>query len=71
MAARSSKPIWQDISLPKFDRLSQSGHFDVVVIGGGIAGFSAAYFLKQAGNVFACWSEIASDRATRAIPPRI
>ena len=50
MAARSSKPIWQDISLPKFDRLSQSGHFDVVVIGGGIAGFSAAYFLKQAGK---------------------
>ncbi len=50
MTVRDSIPIWQDVQIPKFARLSQSGRFDVVVVGGGVTGLSAAYFLKQAGK---------------------
>ena len=41
---------WESARLPRFPRLKKSGHYDVAVIGGGITGLSAAYFLKQAGK---------------------
>ena len=50
MTIRNSTPIWAEVQISKFDRLARSGHFDVVVVGGGITGLSAAYFLKQAGK---------------------
>lgn len=42
--------IWQkNIQLPMFPQLSGSMNTDVLIIGGGIAGILAAYFLKQSG----------------------
>src|SRR5487761_1614102 len=47
---RNATPVWDEVRLPRFDRLSGPGHFDVVVVGGGMTGLSAAYFLKRAGK---------------------
>ncbi len=49
MAITSGTP-WESKRLPHFPRLKKGAHFDVVVIGGGITGLSAAYFLKEAGK---------------------
>ena len=43
-------PVWQRVKRPRFQRLAANGEFDAVVIGGGITGVTAAYFLKQAGK---------------------
>jgi NADPH-dependent glutamate synthase beta subunit-like oxidoreductase len=45
MTITSGTP-WESKRLPRYPRLKKSGHFDVAVIGGGITGLSAAYFLK-------------------------
>ena len=37
-------------SLPRFPKLRQDGAVDVVIIGGGITGITAAYLLKKAGR---------------------
>jgi glycine/D-amino acid oxidase-like deaminating enzyme len=50
MPPQATDPIWQDVKLPKFAPLAREGRFDVAVIGGGITGLTAAYFLKQAGK---------------------
>lgn len=45
------KPYWRDRSpVPVFPRLSANLDVDVVVIGGGITGLTAAYLLKKAGR---------------------
>jgi glycine/D-amino acid oxidase-like deaminating enzyme/nitrite reductase/ring-hydroxylating ferredoxin subunit len=47
-------PYWSDTaSLPHFPRLKTDLHVDVVIIGGGITGITAAYLLKKAGATFA------------------
>ncbi len=46
-------PYWFEKELPKFPRVAQSGKFDVVVVGGGITGITAAWLLKQSGQTVA------------------
>jgi glycine/D-amino acid oxidase-like deaminating enzyme/nitrite reductase/ring-hydroxylating ferredoxin subunit len=46
-------PIWQETSLPSFPRTSANSKFDIVIVGGGIAGLATAYLLKQAGKTVA------------------
>jgi glycine/D-amino acid oxidase-like deaminating enzyme/nitrite reductase/ring-hydroxylating ferredoxin subunit len=49
MTITSGTP-WESKRMPKYPRLKKARHFDVVVIGAGITGLSAAYFLKEAGK---------------------
>jgi len=49
MSVHASKPVWDEVSIPRFDSLKGSIQIDVVIIGGGITGLSAAWFLKQSG----------------------
>lgn len=46
----NTKPIWQRLRMPRFDKLKAAQTYDVAVVGGGITGLSAAYLLKQAGK---------------------
>ena len=43
------KSLWQDNALPRFPRLTNDIKTDVLIIGGGMAGLLAAYFLQQDG----------------------
>jgi glycine/D-amino acid oxidase-like deaminating enzyme/nitrite reductase/ring-hydroxylating ferredoxin subunit len=46
-----TKPYWIDsTSLPRFPRFEHNGHADVVVVGGGITGLTAAFLLARAGR---------------------
>lgn len=47
----STRPYWADsASFPVFKRIEQDAHADVVVVGAGITGLTAAYLLLSAGK---------------------
>jgi len=49
-----SSPYWADsASMPRFTRLDRAQRVDVLVIGGGITGLTAAYLLTAAGKTVA------------------
>src|SRR5687768_18433879 len=45
----NTKPYWMEVELPEFPALANDLEVDVVVIGGGLTGITAAYLLKKAG----------------------
>src|SRR5438552_4115740 len=45
-----SQPIWSIEKTPAYPRLEHDVHADVLIVGGGIAGVTAAYLLKKAGR---------------------
>lgn len=46
----NTQPVWQkSASLPQFPSLRRNLEVDVVIIGGGLTGITAAYLLKKAG----------------------
>ncbi len=42
-----NQPTWSDVKLPKFPQLKKRLETDILIIGGGITGITAAYFLSK------------------------
>jgi glycine/D-amino acid oxidase-like deaminating enzyme/nitrite reductase/ring-hydroxylating ferredoxin subunit len=49
MASHDTTPLWMEINATHFERPVRSGRYDAVIVGGGIAGLTAALLMKQAG----------------------
>src|SRR4030095_4552151 len=44
-----TKPYWDFAGMPRFEAISSDISVDVVVVGGGLTGITAAYLLKKEG----------------------
>ena len=49
MSQLNVTPLWHEVSLPSFPALDRDVTADVVVVGAGITGITAAYLLKESG----------------------
>ncbi len=49
----ATQSTWKDVFVPQFAPLGESIEVDVLVVGGGITGVTAAWLLKQAGKTVA------------------
>ena len=68
----SMKSYWADgPKLPRFPRLEKNLKVDVVVVGGGITGVTAAYLLKKAGCRSPCLERDRCGAATPVTRPHI
>ncbi len=45
-----NESVWDSKVIPRYSRAAGDKEFDVIVVGGGSTGLSAAYFLKKAGQ---------------------
>ena len=64
--AMKTTTAWETVRLPRYWKASKNGHFDVVVVGGGIFGLTAGYLLKKAGKKVCLLERDRLGRVTRA-----
>lgn len=46
----TSHTPWQQTNIPSYPKLTAGARYDVIVVGGGITGLTAAYLIKKAGK---------------------
>ena len=61
-----SQSPWKSTGFPHFPKVTKNIECDVVVIGGGITGLTAAYLLKKAGKQVCLLERDRLAAATRA-----
>lgn len=68
----STQPYWiESAPFPRFAKLDRDEQADVVIVGGGITGLTAAYLLTLDGRRVALLERSVARKSTRGIPPRI
>ena len=66
-----TQPYWIDLhTLPRFPKLDRDEQVDVLVVGGGITGLTAAYLLTAAGKSVAVIERERARRSTAGTPAR-